>query len=148
MRNLESWFAEYSSSHQNRQNQIIHKICVPAIFFSVVGMLLQIPVNLGPIKLGELFIALALGWYATLGKRAFMVMLGQLILCYVLLYILGHVFQPVWLALVIIFVAAWIGQFYGHHIEGKRPSFLKDLQFLLIGPLWVVKDIFFKQNNA
>ncbi|MBO9667247.1 MAG: DUF962 domain-containing protein [Bdellovibrio sp.] len=148
MRSLESWFAEYSASHQNRKNQVIHKICVPAIFFSVVGVLLQIPLNLGPIKLGELIIAVALGWYATLGKRAFLVMLGQLILCYVLLYLLGHLFQPVWLALVLIFVTAWIGQFYGHHIEGKRPSFFKDLQFLLIGPLWVLRDVFFKQNNA
>jgi uncharacterized membrane protein YGL010W len=38
-----------------------------------------------------------------------------------------------------VFVIAWIGQFYGHKIEGKKPSFLKDLQFLLIGPLWCMK---------
>ena len=35
-----------------------------------------------------------------------------------------------------IFVVAWIGQFYGHKVEGKKPSFFKDLQFLLIGPVW------------
>ncbi|WP_413560071.1 DUF962 domain-containing protein [Bdellovibrio sp. HCB209] len=145
MRSLESWFAEYSESHRNSQNKIIHKICVPLIFFSVVGMLLQIPISLGPIRLGELFIALALGWYMTLGPRAFVVMLSQLVISYVLLYFLGHFIQPLWLLLLIIFVLAWIGQFYGHKLEGKKPSFLKDLQFLLIGPLWVVKDIFFKE---
>lgn len=36
-----------------------------------------------------------------------------------------------------LFILAWIGQFYGHHVEGKKPSFFQDLQFLLIGPLWV-----------
>jgi uncharacterized membrane protein YGL010W len=36
---------------------------------------------------------------------------------------------------------AWIGQFYGHKIEGKKPSFLKDLEFLLIGPLWVIQKV-------
>jgi uncharacterized membrane protein YGL010W len=43
-----------------------------------------------------------------------------------------------WVTSLVIFVAAWIGQFIGHAIEGKRPSFFKDLQFLLIGPLWLL----------
>jgi uncharacterized membrane protein YGL010W len=43
-----------------------------------------------------------------------------------------------WLTSVTIFAVAWIGQFIGHAIEGKRPSFLEDLQFLLIGPLWLL----------
>jgi uncharacterized membrane protein YGL010W len=37
-----------------------------------------------------------------------------------------------------VFVVAWIGQFIGHKIEGKKPSFLEDLRFLLIGPLFVL----------
>lgn len=141
MKSLSAWFAEYNESHQNRTNQILHKICVPLIFFSVVGMLLQIPVNLGPMKLGELVMAVALGWYMILGPRVFLVMLGQLAVSYLLVYALGQVINPFW-PLVLIFVVAWVGQFVGHHIEGKKPSFFKDLQFLLIGPLWVVKGLF------
>jgi uncharacterized membrane protein YGL010W len=45
---------------------------------------------------------------------------------------------PLWLTALVIFVIAWIGQFAGHALEGKRPSFFKDVQFLLIGPLWLV----------
>jgi uncharacterized membrane protein YGL010W len=41
-----------------------------------------------------------------------------------------------------VFSVAWIGQFYGHHIEGKKPSFINDLQFLLIGPAWVIQNLF------
>ena len=40
----------------------------------------------------------------------------------------------------LVFVLAWIGQFIGHGIEGKRPSFFRDIQFLLIGPLWILAD--------
>jgi uncharacterized membrane protein YGL010W len=40
----------------------------------------------------------------------------------------------------LVFGVAWIGQFIGHHIEGKKPSFFKDLFFLLIGPLWVLEE--------
>ncbi|AFY02717.1 Mpo1 family 2-hydroxy fatty acid dioxygenase [Bdellovibrio bacteriovorus] len=141
MKSLEQWFAEYSESHQHPVNQRLHKICVPLIFFSIVGMLLQIPVNLGPIKLGELLIAVALGWYMTLGPKVFLVMLGQLVLSYALVYVLSLWVSPIW-PLVLIFVLAWVGQFYGHHLEGKKPSFFKDLQYLLIGPLWVVRGLF------
>ena len=41
-----------------------------------------------------------------------------------------------------IFVVAWIGQFIGHKIEGKKPSFFEDLQFLLIGPMWLLADLY------
>ena len=45
---------------------------------------------------------------------------------------------PLWQSCLAIFVVAWIGQFVGHAVEGRRPSFFKDLQFLLIGPLWLL----------
>ncbi|WP_373998133.1 DUF962 domain-containing protein [Bdellovibrio bacteriovorus] len=144
MKSLEQWFSEYSESHQHPQNQVIHKICVPLIFFSIVGLLIQIPFSMGPIRVGEVLIAIALGWYMTLGAQAFLVMLAQVILSYVLTYALGQLGSPVYLLLAI-FVLAWIGQFKGHQIEGKKPSFFKDLQFLLIGPLWVVQPLFRKK---
>lgn len=141
MKKLEQWFAEYGESHQHPTNQLIHKICVPLIFFSIVGLLILIPYSLGPIRVGELFIALALGWYMTLGFKPFIVMLGQLVACYVFFYAIRQVTDPL-IPLIAIFILAWIGQFIGHKIEGKKPSFFKDLQYLLVGPLWVVKFFF------
>ena len=44
------------------------------------------------------------------------------------------------------FIVAWIGQFIGHKIEGKKPAFFKDLQFLLIGPVWLLSFIYNKLN--
>jgi uncharacterized membrane protein YGL010W len=41
-----------------------------------------------------------------------------------------------------VFVIAWIGQFIGHKIEGKKPSFFDDLRFLLIGPLFVLSFLY------
>ncbi len=49
---------------------------------------------------------------------------------------------PLWSVCAALFVLAWIGQFVGHAIEGKRPSFFKDVQFLLIGPLWLLADLY------
>ena len=51
---------------------------------------------------------------------------------------------PVWQICLVVFIAAWIGQFIGHKIEGKKPSFLKDIVFLLIGPAWLLSKIYRK----
>ena len=141
MKTLDQWMIEYAESHKNRQNQIIHKICVPVIFFTVVGFLLLIPYALGPLRVGEILLLVALAWYLSLGFKAFFVMLVQLGISYILFENLAQLVEP-FLALVVLFVVAWIGQFVGHKIEGKKPSFFKDLQFLLIGPLWVVRPLF------
>ncbi len=67
-------------------------------------------------------------------------MLGFSVLCVMGNYYLGQ-FLPLLTTSLAIFVIAWIGQFYGHKVEGKKPSFLKDLQFLLIGPAWVFEKL-------
>lgn len=141
MKTLDQWFQEYGESHQNRKNQILHKICVPVIFFTVVGFLLLIPFAVGPLKVGEILLIVALAWYLSLGFRAFIVMLVQLGISYILFNALATVVYPL-IPLIVLFVVAWIGQFIGHNIEGKKPSFFKDLQFLLIGPLWVLRPLF------
>lgn len=148
MKTLNQWFDEYAVSHQNETNQLIHYICVPAIFFSIVGMFMSIPATFisNTLNLNNPFIEnwativliLLLLFYLRLSFSMFVKMLLFSILCIIGNYYLGQNL-PLFYSSLVIFVAAWIGQFYGHKIEGKKPSFLKDLQFLLIGPAWVIK---------
>ena len=150
MRTAQDWFDDYAVSHQNPTNQIVHYICVPLIFFSVIGLFMSIPA--GPIEqtLGlynplienwavvvTLFISI---FYLRMGFWYFLQMLFFIMLAIAGNYWLGNNVNLL-LASVVIFVAAWIGQFWGHKVEGKKPSFIKDLQFLLIGPLWVVQKL-------
>jgi uncharacterized membrane protein YGL010W len=67
----------------------------------------------------------------------FILMLGTL-------HHLANAGAPITAICIALFVAAWIGQFVGHKIEGKKPSFFKDLQFLLIGPIWLLNDLYRK----
>lgn len=151
MKTLEEWFAEYSVSHQNPTNKRIHYICVPAIFFSIVGLLMSIP-NRGLISLVHsdnfLFVnwavaalILVLLFYARLSYRIAFYILIFSALCVIGNYYLAMI-GPLWLSSLIIFAVAWVGQFIGHQIEGKKPSFLKDIQFLLIGPAWILQKWF------
>ena len=150
MKTAQEWFKEYAVSHQNSTNQIIHYVCVPLIFFSVIGLLMNIPSSIIENTL-ELYNPLLENWavftsvfilifYLRLGFWYFVQMLFFISLAIIGNFWLGSIFNLLYASL-IIFITAWIGQFYGHHIEGKKPSFAKDLQFLLIGPLWVVQKI-------
>ena len=151
MKTLQQWYDEYAVSHQNKTNQIIHYFCVPAIFFSLVGMLMSIPstslesifkIN-NPIfeNWATIILAIALIFYIRMSFSMFIKILFFSILCLIGNYYLST-FLPLFYTSLVIFIIAWIGQFYGHKLEGKKPSFLKDLQFLLIGPAWVIKKLF------
>jgi uncharacterized membrane protein YGL010W len=122
---------QYADSHRNPTNELIHVVCVPVIVFTLLGILWSIhPV------LALLACAAALVYYWKL-SRPFA--LGMLLMSAVMLGVLTLMPPMTVLPLSIaIFVVAWIGQFIGHKIEGKKPSFLDDLRFLLIGPLFVL----------
>ncbi len=151
MRNLEDWFSEYSLSHQNETNIAIPYICVPAIFFSIVGLLMSIPP--GPLTgIFPMYIPFLENWAVValilvlLFYFRLSIYMGLKVLFFAMVCSAGNYYlslvTPLWLVSLIIFVVAWIGQFYGHTVEGKKPSFLKDIQFLLIGPAWVIKKVF------
>ncbi|MHC0017185.1 Mpo1 family 2-hydroxy fatty acid dioxygenase [Acinetobacter pittii] len=127
MKSITEWFDEYSESHQNPTNKQIHWLCVPAILFSIIGIIAHFST-----LLTALLLVLTLVFYARLDLVLAVAMAALLVVMAWLIYTL-----PVGIGFYIaIFVIAWVGQFYGHKVEGKKPSFFKDLQFLLIGPIW------------
>jgi uncharacterized membrane protein YGL010W len=79
-------------------------------------------------------------FYLRLSFSMFLRMLGFTILCIIGNYYLS-LYTPLFFTSLAIFIIAWIGQFYGHMVEDKKPSFFKDLQFLLIGPAWVFEKL-------
>jgi len=154
MRKIDSLLSEYGESHQNETNKAIHWICVPLIFFSVVGLIASIPSGMVQNMLGggnpyanwaTVVLGLALIYYVTLSIPLSIGMLLFTVLCLMgVNFIAGLGIAPLWAVSLGIFVLAWIGQFYGHKVEGKKPSFFKDLQFLLIGPAWLMHFIYKK----
>ncbi|GHN01410.1 hypothetical protein WSM22_28990 [Cytophagales bacterium WSM2-2] len=151
MRKIDQLLTEYGESHQNATNKTIHWICVPLIFFSVVALIASIPNdflrntfgNFQYLNWATVILVLVMAYYVSLSIPLSIGMLLFSLLClFAINGLVRMVDMPLWLTAVIIFVAAWIGQFYGHKIEGKKPSFFKDLQFLLIGPAWLMHFIY------
>ena len=153
MKPIQQWLAEYGESHQNHTNKLIHWICVPTIFFSIVGLLysIKLPFAIAGITANVAMIVLVLAvlYYFSLSRTLWIGLLLFTVLCLWLCYLIEVAnFLPLWQVSIILFVLAWVGQFYGHKIEGKKPSFLKDIQFLLIGPAWLMSFIYKKLGIA
>jgi uncharacterized membrane protein YGL010W len=144
---------EYGESHQNSTNKLIHWICVPLIFYSIIALVYSIPNEILIPIFGDsiwanwatITLVIVLIYYAKLSiPIAIGMLLFSAVCMFVCQYLSSTVDVSLWIIALVIFVAAWAGQFYGHKVEGKKPSFLKDLQFLLIGPAWLMHFLFEK----
>lgn len=131
VRSIDRLIATYAESHLNPVNEVIHFICVPAIVFTLLGLLWAVH----PFVAAGLSVA-SLLYYMTLSRP---MALGMGLMSALMLWLLSLMpQQQIWQTSLVVFVIAWIGQFIGHKIEGKKPSFFDDLRFLMIGPLFVL----------
>ncbi|MFC5524518.1 DUF962 domain-containing protein [Rhodanobacter ginsengisoli] len=146
MRDMQSWLDSYSEDHRNPVNRVFHWFCVPPIVWSVIALLWAIPVPASLLRPGSWAVAvmvLAFYWYWKRSHRlaiALLIAFALLGLLTNLLYYRLGAASLCYLA-VGVFVVAWIGQFIGHKFEGRRPSFLTDLSYLLIGPAWLMAKL-------
>lgn len=149
MRKIDLLFAEYAESHRNSTNKLIHWICVPLIFWTILGFISIIPSkSIGFRYIGEISyvsfaaITLVTFFYIRLSVLISVIMLFIMILMESFAYGINIRFKgDSWMVYLSVFIATWILQFVGHKVEGKKPSFLKDLQFLLIGPIWLLSFV-------
>ena len=129
MRKIDELFGRYGESHRNPTNKAIHWICVPLITWSLLAALWAWT----PLAVYVL-IALAVVFYISLSLP---IAIGMLVVSALMVLTLTIVTEHLLTLSLVVFVIAWIGQFIGHKIEGKKPSFFEDIKFLLIGPAWL-----------
>ncbi len=158
LRPVDVYFDKYAESHQNSTNKTIHWICVPLIVFSLLGLVWAIPFPqlkfLGQYSAyfnwASFLIAFAIYYYYKLSPvLSYIMLLVVFAMSYGIIELdaVQKAGGPaLWLVCLVIFVVSWIGQFIGHKIEGKKPSFLDDIKFLLIGPIWLLHFILKKFN--
>lgn len=137
---------EYGKSHRHPVNKQIHWVCVPLIMWSLLGVLWLIPVPAGIVMLNCAIIVsvLAMIYYLNLAPGLAAGMLPVVAVMLAIIHAVEEAGARLLVVCAIVFVLAWVGQFIGHSIEGKRPSFLEDVQFLLIGPLWLLAFVYKK----
>jgi uncharacterized membrane protein YGL010W len=140
--------AEYGDSHQNPFNKKIHWIAVPVIFWTVLALLWSLPVpalfaGIAYVNWATILLVVTVAYYMWLSVPLALGMLAFALVC-IIDIAMFEAYMPVslWKTAIAVFVVAWVFQFWGHHVEGKKPSFFKDVQFLLVGPAWLMSFIY------
>jgi uncharacterized membrane protein YGL010W len=137
MKSIDQLFTEYAKSHTHETNKRIHYLCVPLILYSILALLDLVHIYKGLSLAWVLVIAVTPYYLALSLKFGLPVIIFSALIC--LSFSLYPSVQIQLYTASFIFIFSWALQFIGHKIEGKKPSFFEDLQFLLIGPLWVTK---------
>ncbi len=154
MKSINDWLNAYGESHQNSTNKLIHWFCVPLITFTLLGLLslanyqFNINENTYKISLATFLFIAAILFYIRLSIT---ITVGMALLTGISLFYINMLENSFNSQLLIkyyllVFILAWIGQFIGHKIEGKKPSFIEDIKFLLIGPAWLLSFVYKKLN--
>ncbi|WP_394149448.1 DUF962 domain-containing protein [Vibrio maritimus] len=143
MKSLQQWLDAYGESHQNSTNRKIHKVAVPGIYLSIVGLIWCIPhVSLSGVAINWVWLVMlpVMFFYFRLSRSVFIQMLLFTLACLAVITFADMFGVSILNLSIGLFVLLWIMQFVGHKIEGKKPSFFDDIQFLLIGPIWVFRQ--------
>ena len=136
VRRVDQLLAHYGESHRNPRNEVIHFIAIPLIMLSLVGLLYA-----AHPWIAYAFVAASMVYYVRLSAVFLVTMAAVSLAMLAIVHLMGE--QRLWICIAI-FVGAWIAQFVGHKIEGKKPSFFEDLQYLWVGPLFVLSKLFLK----
>ncbi len=146
MRTATEWFDLYAESHQDPTNKAIHWVCIPLILLSSLGLVAAIPHPFGEasslLNWASIAWVVCMAFYATLSRTIFvgMGLIGAA--CVAINAAIAAAGLPLATVSAGIFFLAWLAQFYGHKVEGKKPSFINDLQFLLVGPAWLLQFVY------
>ena len=156
MKTAQQWFDDYGASHQHPANKLIHWVCVPSIVFSTVALLASLPNGILCALVppwaaewahwGAVAVLVSLVFYFRLSKT---IGLGMLVVAALILWGVDGLARweavggpATWLVSVVVWGVAWMLQIVGHVLEGQRPSFFEDLQFLLVGPAWLLQSLY------
>lgn len=139
MQDIEALFADYASYHQTAGNKTFHRLGIPMIMLSLIGMLTLVPLfTVGTVRYDAamLLIAAAAAYYFVIEWRLAVAMVAISIAFYFIGAAIPFVIN------VALFVLGWIFQFIGHKVyEHRNPAFFRNFVHLLIGPLWILNDV-------
>lgn len=139
MADVNTLFADYAAYHRTAGNKVFHRLGIPMIMLTLIGMLTHVTLfDAGTVRYDAamLLIAASTAYYFVVEWRLAMAML----VVSIVFYFVGAAI-PFWIN-VALFVLGWIFQFIGHKVyEKKNPAFFQNFVHLLIGPLWILNDV-------
>lgn len=145
MKSAAEQLSTYKSVHLNQRNIQTHFIGIPLIIWSAFLLLATVRIPLG--SLGETSLAVIVGvlvsaYYVRLHLRLSMGLILFMVPVLLTTEWAAHIAGATWLALGV-FVVGWVFQLIGHKYEKAKPAFVDDLNQLLIGPFFLMAEVYF-----
>jgi uncharacterized membrane protein YGL010W len=137
-RRIDQLLAHYGESHQHPVNERIHFVAIPLIMLTLIGLMFEIHP-----AVAYVFLTASMFYYFRLSLVFSMVMAVWTLIMLVLVNAMG---EHRLVICVLVFMGAWVLQFIGHKLEGKKPSFFEDVQYLWVGPLFVLRPLLLRFN--
>ena len=135
MKRVDDLLSDYGAHHRTRGNLVCHAFGVTLIVFGILSLLAES--RLGPLTAGEILIAVVVLYYATLDVP----LAGAMLAAFAVLDLAARAVGD-WQVGLAAFVIGWVFQAIGHAVyEKNRPAFFKNLQHLLVGPLFLVNEV-------
>jgi uncharacterized membrane protein YGL010W len=150
-REIDVLFAEYEANRQHPSNRLIHWVCIPMILFSILGLAWSVPFPHldflgkynGFLNWASFLIAFA-GYYYYRLSPVLSYMMLLLVFALSLIVVQFEKWElaggpALWLVCTVVLLIAVTGLLIGQKIEGRRSSFLRNVKFVLIGPVWLLE---------
>jgi uncharacterized membrane protein YGL010W len=135
MKRVDDLLSDYGAHHRTRGNLVCHAFGVTLIVFGILSLLAE--VRVGPLTSGEILIAVVVLYYATLDLP----LAGAMLAAFAVLDLAARAVGD-WRIGLAAFLVGWVFQAVGHAVyEKNRPAFFKNLQHLLVGPLFLVNEL-------
>ena len=142
MKRVDDLLSDYGAHHRTRGNLVCHSFGVTLIVFGILSMLAE--VRVGPVTAGEFLIAFVVLYYATLDLP----LAGAMLAAFAVLDLAARAVGD-WRVGLAAFVVGWVFQAIGHAVyEKNRPAFFKNLQHLLVGPMFLVNELLRVRRSA
>ena len=148
MRPADEWLQQYSRHHADGADQLLHRLMIPLLVTSVVGLLWAIPVpttfrEATPVlNWGTIFLMAAIVYYFILSiSLAFGALPIIASVVWAVMW-LDRLSYPLWMSSAALLITAWMGLRVSHRSPGLRPSLIGDLQYVMLGPVWLVSALY------
>lgn len=148
MTETDGWLQRYEETHQDLTNPVIYWAAVPLVVLGTVGLFWVLPIpdeffEISPLlNWGTAFLMATAVYYFIISVSLAIGMLPFIIgIAAINMWLAGSEFSHLYVSLGLL-VAGIIGLWLGHRNGNGLRAVLQDLQFMMIGPAWLLSVLY------
>ncbi len=144
---FERQMAMYTTYHRDHRNRLTHFFGIPAIIVSLLVALALARIGVGGASVSMGLVVGIAAWVLwivldrPIGLAMGLFMIPSMAIAEWIAA--TQTTTTVWIVFGVLFVGGWALQLWGHVYEGRRPALLSNLFQALIGPMFLVAEVFF-----